>query len=213
MKILLLAILLFWNTLSMCAQNIGINSTGATPAPSAMLDVASGSKGLLIPRISLVSNTDVATIPSPAVSLLVYNSNAAMTNGNGLGFYYWNGTVWLPIGMTSVSGGPCRVSTITNELDGAGAVTVGVGLGAAMTIITCGSYCLSLSYNGYTDWHLPSYDDLVNLQPTAVSNTSANLVWSSSDGSIGNAYSGLVFSTGAAYRPISTSTYYCRCVR
>ncbi|MGB3948000.1 MAG: hypothetical protein WBM13_08445, partial [Bacteroidia bacterium] len=34
------------------AQNISVNSTGALPHPSAMLDVVSANKGLLLPRVS-----------------------------------------------------------------------------------------------------------------------------------------------------------------
>ena len=60
-------------------QGVAINITGALPDNSAMLDVSSTSKGLLIPRVSLISTTDVTTIPNPAVSLLIYNTNAAMS--------------------------------------------------------------------------------------------------------------------------------------
>ncbi len=76
------------------SQNVGINGTGAAPDVSAMLDIVSSDKGLLIPRISLSSTTDNAI--SPATSLLVYNTNAAMTNGNGAGFYYNSGTSGAP---------------------------------------------------------------------------------------------------------------------
>lgn len=71
------------------AQNIGINSTGATPDNSAMLDISAANKGLLIPRVSLTSTTDVATITSPQTSLLVYNLNAGITGtgADGTGFY------------------------------------------------------------------------------------------------------------------------------
>ena len=37
------------------SQNVGINSTGALPAASAILDVASSDKGILIPRVALTS--------------------------------------------------------------------------------------------------------------------------------------------------------------
>lgn len=53
-----------------------------------MLDIASTNKGLLIPRINLLSLTDAVTIPLPATSLLVYNTNASI----GVGFYYNSGT-------------------------------------------------------------------------------------------------------------------------
>jgi hypothetical protein len=37
------------------AQNIGINSTGAAPVASAMLDILATDKGLLIPRVALTA--------------------------------------------------------------------------------------------------------------------------------------------------------------
>jgi len=44
------------------AQNIGINSTGATPDPSAMLDVSSTTGGVLVPRVDLSSTTIASSI-------------------------------------------------------------------------------------------------------------------------------------------------------
>jgi len=82
------------------SQNVGINTTGASPAASAILDLNTGNagnKGFLAPQASLVSTTDVATIAAPATGLIVYNSNAGMTNGNGVGYYYWNGAAWATI--------------------------------------------------------------------------------------------------------------------
>jgi len=94
-------------------QGVSINTSGTQADPSAMLDVSSTSRGLLIPRVSLSSINDVTTIPGPAVSLLVYNTNAAMTGG-GVGFWYFNGTIWVqaigpqgiqgPIGATGAAG-------------------------------------------------------------------------------------------------------------
>lgn len=91
-------------------QNIGINTSGAIPDPSAALDVDFTNKGLLIPRVSLTSTADVITIPSPATSLLVYNNNPAMTGG-AVGFWYFDGTVWVqavgpqgPVGPAGAAG-------------------------------------------------------------------------------------------------------------
>lgn len=99
------------------SQNVGINTTGALPDNSAALDVSFTDKGLLIPRVSLASNIDVATIPSPATSLLVYNTNAAMTSG-AVGFWYYDGSQWVqaigPIGLTGPAG--------TNGTNGAAGV-------------------------------------------------------------------------------------------
>lgn len=76
------------------AQNVGINNNGASPISSAMLDVSASNKGMLIPRVALSSTTDVVTIPNPATSLLVYNTNTNIVNGAGAGYYYWNGNAW-----------------------------------------------------------------------------------------------------------------------
>lgn len=68
--------------------------------PSAMLDVASNSKGVLIPRVSLTSTTDISTVVSPATSLLVYNTATVGIPPNNVspGFYYWTGTKWNILG-------------------------------------------------------------------------------------------------------------------
>lgn len=84
-------------TQHLSAQNVGVNTTGATPDVSAMLDVANANKGLLIPRVSLTSTTDNSTIGTPATSLLVFNTNTSMTNGQGIGYYYNSGTTASPL--------------------------------------------------------------------------------------------------------------------
>jgi hypothetical protein len=95
-KIILLLIISFLSQF-IKAQNVGINATGAVPAASAMLDVSSSNKGALLPRVGLLSITDVVTIPSPAVSLLVYNTLTAGAAPNNVypGFYYWDGAKWV----------------------------------------------------------------------------------------------------------------------
>ncbi len=87
------------------AQNIGINSTGATPAASAMLDISSTDKGLLIPRVALTSTNTAGPVISPATSLLVYNTATAGTVPNNVipGYYYWNGTAWVAFTSTSAA--------------------------------------------------------------------------------------------------------------
>jgi hypothetical protein len=85
------------------AQNVSISPTGNAPDNSAALDIRDYTdKGVLIPRIALTSNTDVTTIPSPALSLLVYN-----TGTGGLtpaGYYYWNGSRWVR--LVTMGGSP-----------------------------------------------------------------------------------------------------------
>ena len=99
-KILLLTFI----TVSICFNlNAQVGIGTATPDPSAMLDISAVQKGLLIPRVSLLSVTDAATIPNPQTSLLVYNTNAAVIGGSG--FFYNNGTpgspLWLKLSSSS----------------------------------------------------------------------------------------------------------------
>jgi hypothetical protein len=86
--LLLLAGLAFNQLSSFAQQNVGIGT--ATPNASAKLDVSATNKGILIPRVNLTSLTDVATVPTPATGLMVYNTNAALSGG--VGFYYNEGT-------------------------------------------------------------------------------------------------------------------------
>ena len=67
------------------AQNVAINSTGAAPSASAMLDVSSTTMGMLIPRMTSVQR---AAIASPATGLEVYDTTTGC-------FWYFNGAVWL----------------------------------------------------------------------------------------------------------------------
>lgn len=77
----------------------GIGTT--SPHASAKLDVTATNKGFLPPRVTLTSNTDVATIPSPAEGLLVYNLGSV---GLQAGYYYWNGANWATIATGNTAG-------------------------------------------------------------------------------------------------------------
>ena len=81
------------------SQNVAINSDGSLPHASAILDIKSTDKGLLIPRVNLISESDISTIANPRLSLLLYNTNAALTDGEG--FYFWNGTLWSKLATRS----------------------------------------------------------------------------------------------------------------
>jgi hypothetical protein len=77
------------------AQNVGINEDGSTPDASALLDLKSETKGLLIPRMLKAQRT---AIPVPAVGLMVYQTDS------DAGFYYYNGSGWTKLGSGSAAG-------------------------------------------------------------------------------------------------------------
>ncbi len=68
---------------------VSINTTGANPHASSMLDVASTDKGMLIPRMDSVQRK---AIVSPAQGLMVFQ-----TRGD-VGYYFYAGTTWHKVG-------------------------------------------------------------------------------------------------------------------
>lgn len=66
---------------------VGINQSNQDPDPSAMLDIQSSDKGLLIPRMDSTSRKAIA---NPATGLMVYDSTTQS-------FWYFD-TVWTEIG-------------------------------------------------------------------------------------------------------------------
>ncbi|HET6768220.1 MAG TPA: hypothetical protein VFH08_12495, partial [Chitinophagaceae bacterium] len=65
--IYLLIIIFYVNALN--AQNVAVNTDGSAAHTSALLDIKSTSKGMLIPRMTTAQRTLIA---SPATGLLVY---------------------------------------------------------------------------------------------------------------------------------------------
>ncbi len=87
---LTLAFFLIFGCLIQAQNNIGINDNNSSPNASAMLDVYSTSKGMLVPRVALTGTSSASPITAPAASLLIYNT--ATTGDVTPGYYYWNGT-------------------------------------------------------------------------------------------------------------------------
>src|SRR5574343_561753 len=94
-NVLFLSALLL-TTSNVFSQNVGINSSGASPDASAGLDVDFTDKGVLIPRVALTATNAAGPITSPTTSLLVYNTATAGTKPRDVypGFYYWDGNGW-----------------------------------------------------------------------------------------------------------------------
>jgi BclB C-terminal domain-containing protein len=141
-KTFLLSLLTFITVTFSFAQNVGINADGSLPNSSAMLDVKSANKGLLIPRVALTGTGDVTTIPSPATSLMVYNTASAGTGSTAVvaGYYYWNGTAWVRI-VTSTTAANTTYKTLIPFASGASFIlrTAASGLPEAVGIIGFGN--------------------------------------------------------------------------
>lgn len=95
--LLLIAFVLFYS--SAVFSQAAINTDGAAPDNSAMLDVKSNTKGFLPPRVALTAVNVASPVTTPANGLLVYNTATAGTAPNNVvpGNYYWNGTRWIAV--------------------------------------------------------------------------------------------------------------------
>lgn len=96
------------------SQNgVGINPTGAAADPSAMLDVSSTTKGILIPRMTAAQR---AALVLPATGLMVYQ-----TDGSA-GYYFNTGTPVTP-GWILVNDAASLTGTVPVASGGTGATT------------------------------------------------------------------------------------------
>lgn len=86
MKYLILFLLILL-TSNCIAQSFSINTDGSTANASAMLDVKSTTKGMLVPRMN---KTEKNAIASPATGLLIFQ-----TTPDSIGFHYYNGIAWV----------------------------------------------------------------------------------------------------------------------
>jgi hypothetical protein len=82
------------------SQGVAINTDHTTADASAVLDVKSSTKGMLVPRMTTAQRTAIA---APAKGLLVFDNT---TNS----FWFYNGAAWAAIGGSGGTG----VFTVTN---------------------------------------------------------------------------------------------------
>lgn len=97
---------IFFLSVNISAQTAGvaINDDGASPNPSAKLDVQSVTGGILIPRMS---TTQMENIYEPATGLMIYNLETKT-------FWYWD-LLWKEI-IVEESGQFCIVSVNIPEI-------------------------------------------------------------------------------------------------
>lgn len=78
------------------AQGVAINEDDSDADPSALLDLKSDNKGMLVPRMT---ESQKNLIPSPATGLLIFQTDI------NSGFYYYDGTAWKAITAGGSGGG------------------------------------------------------------------------------------------------------------
>ena len=101
--IIILAFLLNQSS-DLFSQGVAINTTGAASDTSAILDISSTTKGLLIPRMTTVQRTTINPLTTTQRGLLVYDITVNQ-------FFFWDGTMWImaigpqgPAGLPGATG-------------------------------------------------------------------------------------------------------------
>ncbi len=109
-KLILVAIVIMIASNLLTAQ-VAINTDGSNPDASAMLDVKSTDKGLLLPRV-----VNVSAVINPAAGLMVFDKETNCMR-------YYDGTVWSQcLGKTFACG-----DTLIDSRDGKSYTTVQIG--------------------------------------------------------------------------------------
>ncbi|MEI6766662.1 MAG: DUF1566 domain-containing protein [Bacteroidota bacterium] len=244
---LISAFIIASGTSRLFAQGAAFNNTGAPADPSSMLDVTGSNKGVLIPRVALADSLDATTIPLPAQSLLVYNTNTV--NGLVPGYYYNRGTTTSPK-WTQLLPNPAsvdlnmnghkvvNVATCTNNPDAANKAYVDAQIAlvggsspsccmpsmisdessSTMNLRMACEYCRTLTEGGFTDWHLPTFHELMYVlsssSATIANDVSPNYIWIGDyDTQYGTYIYQMRFSDGDIIRMYATSNGRTRCVR
>lgn len=97
---------------SLCQVGVGT----ATPNSSAVLDLVSADKGLLLPRISLVKTPGCQPLKSHIAGMVIYNK--ASVNVVKPGYYFNDGTKWINISETveKVNEQQTRIADLENSI-------------------------------------------------------------------------------------------------
>lgn len=131
------------------SQQVGIGTI--FPDSSAALDINSTNKGLLIPRVALLNDTDTSTIINPTAGLLIINSGSSPSLTQNA-IYQFDGTKWNLIltKENTILSGDITGTLANNNISGIN------GKAFSFTSLTSGNL---LQYNG-TNW--------VNVTPASI---------------------------------------------
>ena len=159
------------------SQSVSINTTGSAADQSAILDISSTTKGVLLPRMTSAEKT---AIVSPATGLLMYQTDGTP------GFYYYDGTVWLSITGNSTSlTTPTLTTTIVSSIAETSATSGGNVTSDGGASVTAYGVCWNTSSN-----------------PTTSNNTTND---GSGTGSFSSSITGLIASTSYYVRAYATN--------
>jgi hypothetical protein len=119
-----LVLIFFISTISSlnAQQSVGVGTNA--PHASAMLDVTSTTKGILLPRMTSAQRTAIA---SPAAGLMVYETTSAST-------WIYNGSGWVQLGSGGASPWIASGNNIYNSNSGNVGIGTSTNINAPLTI-------------------------------------------------------------------------------
>jgi hypothetical protein len=112
----LITIFIIWGGLQTQAQNVGIGTT--TPHPSAMLEIVSTDKGLLIPRMTTTERNAIL-VDAASDGLMVYDTDLKT-------FFFHNTVSWVE--LSTGSGASNYWNLIGNNINNINSGNVGIGV-------------------------------------------------------------------------------------
>ena len=222
------------------AQSVGINDDCSAPNSHAILDLKSSSKGFLPPRMTTAEINAISPIPE---GLNVYNSSlhtmvfydgtdwkksdgtpmtfsVGQSYGGGIVFYVdgsgQHGLIAATSDQSSSAEWGCNGIWMTGTFTAIGtgqANTTAIVNGCAQAGIAA-RICDNLILNGYSDWYLPSKDELnlLYLNQVTIGGFVGVFYWSSSEDSANTAAS-QIFTTGAVVYSNKFNTCSVRAIR
>ncbi len=132
---------------------VSINTDGSAPAASAMLDVKSNTKGMLMPRMTLA---EIRAISNPADGLMVYNTDYGLiliyilADNKWKEVQYGSGEISLPATYTIGTGGSCANTTVNANYYGGVALVAANTVTLEATVTQVGTWSITTNtVNGY----------------------------------------------------------------
>lgn len=142
------------------------------PDKSAVIDLESEKRGLLIPRVNLTATNDAAPIITPvAQSLMVYNKNTTTgTNGVSPGYYYWDTNQWVRFAQQS----DIQNITLAGDVTGGTGTTQVVAIQGTAISATSPVANQILKFDG-TNWTPTAGNNITGTNITVTGGTGAAL--------------------------------------
>jgi len=137
---------------------VAINTNGDEPSESAMLDISSTTKGMLIPRMTSVQRNAIA---SPSSGLLVYD-----TTSESFWFYHATTTSWVEIGNGSDADWSISGNNMYSSVSG----NVGIGISNPSTKLQI--------YNGNLSLKSQNEDAYIKLSSDEEQDITPAFIWS-----------------------------------